>query len=202
MGNGMAWCCHALSIVPPAAEDYSCCISGGYRTHLAKLLLYLPIPALPRQDSVDFNFVGSRYIAGDHQGHSGARIVRILNELQATASLQLYQPDIILLLAGTNDFDLVADQGGGDPVLEAQGNLTLLLEYLLTNTTANSHIIVSEVTQLGTGSAQALLRPDMVANINKYNGLLPQLLGAHNKSGRVTLLQMDREAGRFFPRHY
>ena len=58
-----------------------------------------------------FDFVGSRYHLGDHQGHSGARIVRILEELQSTRSLALYVPDIVLLLAGTNDFGLKQDQG-------------------------------------------------------------------------------------------
>jgi hypothetical protein len=165
MGAGMAQCCHAAvnaTVKHPAEpEDYSCCQGGGYRTVLGALLkpgccAWLSCGTSPVELKARFDFVGSRYLQGDHQGHSGARIVRILQELQHTRSLELYTPDIILLLAGTNDFGLVKDEGGGDPVLEAQANMTLLLAFIA-ETLPTAEVIVSTVTRLGNGSTMALL---------------------------------------------
>lgn len=38
MGDGMPYCCHA-SVSAAMPEDYSCCLGGGYRTVLGKMLV-------------------------------------------------------------------------------------------------------------------------------------------------------------------
>ena len=69
-------------------------ITGGYRSHLKAML-------------PDLTFVGSLENAGRHEGHNGKRIDQI--RLLVLPTIDSFQPDVVLLMAGGNDITISSD---------------------------------------------------------------------------------------------
>jgi len=84
---------------------------GGYSNYLGQHLAAGKVP---------FDFVGSKYGCGNHEGHSGWTIEQL--EGIAEGVLSTHQPDIILIQAGTND--LFFNQPGYPQGTDVNGCLT------------------------------------------------------------------------------
>ena len=79
--------------VAPGTPNAFVVAPGGYRGYLAEMLT---------ADSLPFDFVGSRYKCGNHEGYSG-QTIEFLSGV-ATESLARHRPDLVLFMGGTNDF--------------------------------------------------------------------------------------------------
>ncbi|MGQ4649546.1 GDSL-type esterase/lipase family protein [Lyngbya aestuarii] len=109
--------------------------SGGYRK-----LLWDKFVATGVSSAIDF--VGSlnngpNAIDGDHEGHRGFTIEQIANDIDLNQKLASYQPDIVLLMAGTNN----AKFGDAEA---ADENLSALIDQITTEL-PNTHLLVSSI---------------------------------------------------------
>jgi len=95
---------------------------GGYRNFLGQSLIAA---------KVSFDFVGSNYACGNHEGHSGWTIEQL--EGIAEGVLSKHQPDVILIQAGTNV--LFFNQQGYPQGADVNGCLTRMTKLLNTTFT-------------------------------------------------------------------
>lgn len=121
-------------------------------------------------DGLKIDFVGSQFNGpqslGDknHEGHSGWTIDEITN-LVNRGILKTYQPDIVLLMIGTND------ALGRSSLKEMYNDLSYLIDRIAQQS-ANTQILVSSIAPI-----DASVRGETVANIAKdFNALLPGLV--------------------------
>jgi lysophospholipase L1-like esterase len=141
-------------------------IPGGYRPRLEGLL---------REDGLRVDFVGSLtngpagFRDQEHEGHSGWRIEQITG--QAPAWLRAYQPEVVLLLIGTNDMAQNYDPGG------APGRLATLLDTI-TNTLPQTQVVVSSIPRMGPGPS------DVLDRIQAYNAAIPGIVQEKAAAGR------------------
>lgn len=115
--------------------------NGAYRAPLQKKL---------KADGYHYDFVGTqtdKYQSdhdGDHEGYSGARIDQVYDKLygnpnawggavEANDSVKNNQPDLILVMLGTNDMrqGLWPSSGWGDPSITILTNYEKLLRAML-----------------------------------------------------------------------
>lgn len=102
--------------------------NGGYRRHLAKRIA---------QTNKFVEFVGT--IDGTHEGHNGWFTFDLINNIQNILSIN--NPDIVILLIGTND--IVAPTTGPTIVNAAPANLAILLQMIPADLTSIIGTIVS-----------------------------------------------------------
>jgi lysophospholipase L1-like esterase len=144
---------------------------GGYRTTLYGLLT---------DADYTFDFVGSQTTNpgpipdSDHEGHGGYQ----LNQLQSAMidPLQHYQPDVVLLLGGTNDVSVSLHI---DLTLTAAGiadRLDALLSDLYTYR-PNAIVFVGNI-------PMATLDPVHSARSAEVNALMPAILASHSAQGQ------------------
>ncbi|WP_216329216.1 DUF4038 domain-containing protein [Deinococcus aestuarii] len=159
----------ALKVMPlgdSITDGYN--IPGGYRTELYRRLS-AQVPGL--------NFVGSlqngpaTLADRDHEGHSGWRI----DELAARVDgwLDGAQPDVVLLMIGTNDTIQNRDPAG------APARLGRLLDQMLSRR-PNARILVS--------SLPPLRDPDQNRRVQAYNAALPALVRSRAAQGKKVSL--------------
>jgi hypothetical protein len=125
-GGGSALSTPQLKIMPLGDSNTYGYTPDGYRVHLAKLL---------QARNVNFTFVGcesdtrlSEFPNNAHEGHIGWGLDDLLNGREGVfpmKSVAALQPDLILLMAGTNDLGWKAYS-----VEKAQANMVLLLDQL------------------------------------------------------------------------
>jgi lysophospholipase L1-like esterase len=132
-------------------------IPGGYRIDLWSRLA---------AGGPSINFVGSQsngptsLLDRDHEGHRGWRI----DEIGASVEpwLQHYQPQIVLLLIGTNDVVQNADLDG------APGRLGALIDQI-TTVLPTSHVVVASIPPLRDQVWQQ--------RVLAYNAAIPTIVG-------------------------
>ena len=154
---------------------------GGYRGYLAQMLDQTP--------DLAWSYVGRQFTCGSHEGYAGTTI-SWLTENVVTDAVKAAQPDVILLLAGTNDFFWPPPRGSRDPNVVAQR-----LRALLNLTFASSPsvtLLLSEVTPILEERCKyyhtARWHPgdcplDMQSNIVAYNKMLPSIAQEHRARG-------------------
>ncbi|HVG98365.1 MAG TPA: SGNH/GDSL hydrolase family protein, partial [Chloroflexota bacterium] len=141
-------------------------IPGGYRPELQALL---------QSDGLQVDFVGSLtngpagFRDQEHEGHSGWRIEQI--DGQARAWLTASQPEVVLLLIGTNDMAQNFDPAG------APGRLSALLDTI-TSTLPQTRVIVSSIPRMGPGPS------DVLDRIQAYNAAIPGIVQQKAAAGR------------------
>lgn len=144
---------------------------GGYRA---------PLIALLTNANYQVNYVGtargnppSDGLNVWHEGHSGGRLAGV-TALMAGVFDEVDEPDIILLMLGTNDYG--AGQSAG-----ATNRLNLLITELATRR-PNSKIIVTPLTLRTDNSA-------LWSQIqSEYNAHIPNIVAAHASAGRQVYL--------------
>ena len=86
------WHCGHQARQPPVAADAAS--FGGYRGPLFSQLAN-------KWGGYTFETVGSQYGCGSHEGHSGWTCDELATII--TRSAEVYHPDVVLLMCGTND---------------------------------------------------------------------------------------------------
>ncbi len=121
-------------------------------------------------DGLNVNFVGSQYNGPtnlkdkEHEGHPGWTINQI-TALVDNGLLAKYQPDVVLLMIGTNDILR------GDKTSTLKTELSQLIDQI-TGEQPNAHLLVSSIAPLDS-SIKGKGRADIV---KAYNDIIPQLV--------------------------
>jgi lysophospholipase L1-like esterase len=153
---------------------------GGWRNFLGQSL----------RQKVSFDFVGSQYGCGNHEGHSGwtiAQLAQIAHEV-----VSAHEPDVLLLQAGTND--LFFNQPGYSGGANVSGCLTRMegLLNIIFAVNRNARVFLSGVTDINAtrcaNYSQAPWHPpncptNMSAWIAELNSKLPALAAAFQQQG-------------------
>jgi lysophospholipase L1-like esterase/chitodextrinase len=142
---------------------------GGYRGFLWQQL---------RQAGLDADFVGSQdanpygIISGiepdnDHEGHSGYTAEQIAD--LAHTQTALYKPDIILLMAGTNDmFDPSQRAAAGQDMNKMLNQISEALP--------NTQVVMSSIPPI-------MSDPDLLEPIQRYNQQIKEIAADHRAQG-------------------
>ncbi len=163
--------------------------TGGYRKYLDYAL---------KQKGVSFDMVGpnkdmnasfsyngqSVQYDSDHAGFSGYQIKEVpdwgksqgnkgslYNELKNNDAIKKYQPDIILLIIGTND--MTANRSMSD----CSSHLHDLIDYMLTDLPSDGMIFIGSIPEFTMYGGT----PEKVAN---YNSTVRQVASDYSKSGK------------------
>jgi lysophospholipase L1-like esterase len=121
--------------------------------------------------------VGGVPFPQDNEGHSGWTIAEI-QTLVPTPALQP-MPDIILLMAGTNDMYTTATEMG------APQRLGSLIDTIVTDA-PNALLVVAQLTPLGNSSYEM--------NVEAYNASIPAVVQQRVSAGKHILL-VDMHTG-------
>ena len=146
---------------------------AGYRRRLGERL---------SEDGFDFDFVGTQSNGPtnlddrDHEGYNGYAVAQV-GEVAATA-LPMFEPHIVLLMAGTNDqIEFVPPS---QPPAGAAADLELLIEQIDT-AVPGVQIVVAQVIPLTFNDE----------GVVEYNALLPALVERQQQNGvNVRLVDM------------
>ena len=163
---------------------------GGYRAALARMLgdpKRLPAGA----DEVPaWSYVGSQFLCGAHEGYAGETVEWLALNV-ASKAVAKAAPDIVLLLAGTNDFFWPPPRGSRSPS-EVATRLHGLLNATLNATLRPPTVLLSTVTPINETRCKtyhtARWHPgdcptDMQENIRKYNAMLPSIASEYRSRG-------------------
>lgn len=134
---------------------------GGYRDKLRNLLA---------SNGFSVNFVGPSSNGPDdldknHAGYPGYKINDIANQLNSNNILSNYQPDKVLLMAGTND--ILHDNPS-----QAPARLTSLIDQI-TNQLPDTQVLVASIPPLNGSKTDAI--PQAVV---QYNSLIPGIVNS------------------------
>ena len=171
---------------------------GGYRGALAELLG--DPKRLPRgaRQLPAWSYVGSQYLCGNHEGYSG-ETVEWLSQHAVPRAITAYEPDVVLLLAGTNDFFWPPPRGSRDATEVAQ-RLRVLLGKIFAADRRNLTLLLSTVTPVNATRCAyyhtARWHPgdcphDMNDNIAAYNKLLPAVAAEYRSKGHDVQLAVQ-----------
>lgn len=155
--------------------------SGGYRSFLGDSI---------KHGGYSFDFVGSQYDCGNHEGHSGWTIAQL--EGIAATVLAAHTPDVVLIQAGTND--LFFNQPGYSQGANVTGTLARMDTLLNTTFTLlpRATVLVSGVTYINATLCANYSSapwhppncpPDMDAWIVQLNAALPALTSSYVTQG-------------------
>ena len=146
-------------------------IPGGYRIELEDLLA---------EDRRSVDFVGSRsngpasLADREHEGHSGWRIDEIAANVDGW--LEAQQPDVVLLMIGTNDILQTYDLAG------APRRLSELIDRI-TTAVPSATVLVSTLTPLGNAEQDERVR--------SFNAAIPAIVNGKVAGGKdVELVDM------------
>lgn len=164
-----------LTLGDSITEGYMPSDLGGYRDDLWMLL---------NQGGYAVDFVGNRSkgigsFDRDHAGISGERIDEIA--LRTPGLLNIYQPDAVLLMGGTNDI------AQGDGVAAAYARLTGLVENIFSQ--APSTQLFLAAIPLTTSAARN-------QEVQQFNTLVRNLAAQHQASGKsITFVDVPSQLG-------
>jgi lysophospholipase L1-like esterase len=181
----------AFSIYPNGT--YFVVARGGYRGYLGEMLGDPALLPESTEEGVElslpaWSFVGSQFLCGAHEGHAGQTVAWLSNI--TTSTMTLHQPDVVLFMAGTNDFFWPSPKGSRSP-----SEVVVRLKGLLTKTFAavpKTTFLLSTVTTIDPARCKtyhtARWHPgdcpeDMPANIAAYNKLLPAVVAEYRAQG-------------------
>eukprot|EP00937_MAST-01D_sp_MAST-1D-sp2_P000093 g93.t1 len=168
---------------------------GGYRGPLGQQLSALALAGGPA-----WGFVGGNFLCGAHEGYAGETVEWLAN--RTTDIVARAQPDIVLLMAGTNDLFWPPPRGTRSPTA-LLARLRVLLDRGFAAAPRAAFLLstVTEInaTRCATYSTAHWHPPncpqDMPANIATYNALLPALVAEYRARGSdLTLHDVNAEA--------
>jgi len=144
-------------------EGYLESDKGGYRDDLHRLLT---------DKGYNVDFVGDRSrghgnFDNDHAGVSGERIDQVSDRIDGL--LNTYQPDIVLLMIGTNDILQ------NNNLEDAPNRLSNLIDQI-TNQSPNTQVIVSSIPPDKNPERQKL--------VDQYNALIPGIVESKRAGGK------------------
>jgi len=146
-----------------------------------------PLQQRLRAANVGFDFVGSQRTGSngdrDHEGHGGWTIDQLA--ARADGWLTSYQPQVVLLHAGTNNITM-----GEDPALVAQ-KLSAFIDQILIKA-PDAAVFVSTIIDTGVAT-------EVPAN-RSYNARIPGIVAA--KGGRVHLVDQSTVTGQSIYDHH
>jgi lysophospholipase L1-like esterase len=155
--------------------------AGAYRVQLFqdavtdhKKLAFVGDPSLANGPTT----VGGMPFPQNNQGHSGWTIDQIKGIVPAPALND--NPDIILLMIGTNDM-----YSRTQPVAQAPQRLGALLDAIVMGD-AHALLVVAQITPLQNATSEA--------NVMTYNAAIPALVSARASAGKHILL-VDQHTG-------
>lgn len=149
-------------------------MGGGYRVELFKDAV---------TDNKNITFVGDPTLANgpttvdgkpfprDNQGHSGWTIDQIAGLIPSPALQPI--PNIVLLMAGTNDVDGVGTQ----PVAQAPDRLGALIDKIVA-AAPDTLLVVAQITPLTYNQSE----------VSAYNAALPAIVQTRASAGKHVLL--------------
>lgn len=175
---------HAWKIMPLGDSITLGVGGGGYRDPLGKSLASL---------GKGWDYVGPLWSKGNHAGYNGWTIKQISNVVKDAVSIHV--PDIVLLMAGTNDF-FFSHNDPDDPTLganatEAVKRMDTLLGDLF-SAHSSCHVLLSGVTNINAtlcaNYPSAPWHPpacptDMPKNIAMYNNLVQTIVTKYKNQG-------------------
>jgi lysophospholipase L1-like esterase len=176
----------AISIFPKGT--YFVVSQGGYRGFLASMLGDPRLLPEGATTPAAWSFVGRKFLCGAHEGYAGETLEWLANNVAADA-MRAAQPDVVLLLGGTNDFFWPPPRGSRSPSLVEQ-RLRLLLNTTFAE--GSPSVLLSEVTPILESRCKyyhtARWHPgdcpsDMQANIADYNARLPSIAAEYQARG-------------------
>ena len=184
---------------------------GGYRGFLGHALADDEGGAIgPAPSSPAWTFVGSQFDCGNHEGYGGETVGWLAN--RTTAIMSNAQPDIVLFMAGTNDFFWpVNDAHHG---CRTAACLAARLRKLLDLTFAavpKTTFLLSTITHINEARCKfydtAHWHPgncpdDMQANIIAYNKLLPAIAAEYVAKGFDMAVHDVNEEAQFVDADY
>ena len=163
--------------------------TGGYRKYLDYTLKQKGISfdmVGPNKDmNASFNYNGQNVqYDSDHSGFSGYQIKEVpdwgksqgnkgslYNELKNNDAIKKYQPDIVLLIIGTND--MTANRSMSD----CSGHLHDLIDYMLADMPSDGMIFIGSIPEFTMYGGN----PEKIAN---YNNTVQQVASDYSKSGK------------------
>ena len=148
-------------------NDKSTCENGGYRTHLWEKT---------RADGLMIGFVGSHcdgppHIGRAHEGHPGWTTVQLLSNIERW--LGEYEPQVILLMTGTND--LIRDQNSS-VAIQRLSDLIQKIFHLQSEVC----LAIASVPPLKWSISRKQLEPLVV----RYNSEIPGIVKKYASGGR------------------
>ena len=178
---------------------------GGYRGFLGKQLAGDTSTGRigPTALAPAWTFVGSQFECGNHEGYGGETVAWLAN--RTTAIMTNAQPDIVLFMAGTNDFFWGVDDPhhGVRTAVALAARLRNLLDRAFAAVPSTTFLI-STVTHINETRCNfydtAHWHPgncpsDMQANIIAYNKLLPTVVAEYKAKGHdIALHDVNEEA--------
>merc|ERR1712216_188489 len=179
----------SISIYPKG--KYWIIAPGGYRGYLGGMLndpQMLPQVPGGQAELPRWSYVGSQFLCGSHEGYAGETIAWLGNV--TTRIMTQSQPDIVLFMAGTNDFFWPPPRGSRSPTEVAQRLMKLLNKTF--TVLPNVTFLLSTVTHIDSVRCKtyhtARWHPgdcpgDMQSNIETYNKMLPEIVSQYRGLG-------------------
>ena len=147
-------------------------ITWGYRSTDGNGYRLALLDRLIANDSSAVTYIGSQHSGNmtnnNNEGYPGLTIEQISSKVSASGSFH-QQPNLVLLLAGTNDMNL------NQNVSSAPERLGTLIDTILTACT-NAVVVVGEITPIGNAPAEA--------RVKAYNAAIPAIVAARVAKGK------------------
>lgn len=164
--------------------------TGGYRKYLDYFLkekgyTNFDFVGPEGKNSASFNYNGKSVTYDDnHAGYSGYTIIKqqggygggLYDVLKETDAVKKTQPNIILLIIGTNDMNYNHTES------ELEKDLHTLLDFMIADMPSDGMIFLSTIPELGGGMFMG--GGDKTAQIASYNDLVKKVANEYNSNGK------------------
>ena len=164
--------------------------TGGYRKYLDYFLkekgyTNFDFVGPEGKNSASFNYNGKSVTYDDnHAGYSGYTIIKqqggygggLYDVLKETDAVKKTQPNIILLIIGTNDMNYNHTES------ELEKDLHTLLDFMIADMPSDSMIFLSTIPELGGGMFMG--GGDKTAQVASYNDLVKKVANEYNSNGK------------------
>ena len=164
--------------------------TGGYRKYLDYFLkekgyTNFDFVGPEGKNSASFNYNGKSVTYDDnHAGYSGYTIIKqqggygggLYDVLKETDAVKKTQPNIILLIIGTNDMNYNHTES------ELEKDLHTLLDFMIADMPSDGMIFLSTIPELGGGMFMG--GGDKTAQVASYNDLVKKVANEYNSNGK------------------
>ena len=178
--------------IMPAGDSitYGMGDTGGYRKYLDYFLkekgyTNFDFVGPEGSNSASFKYNGNSVTYDDnHAGYSGYTIIKqqggygggLYDVLKETDAVKKTQPNIILLIIGTNDMNYNHTES------ELEKDLHTLLDFMIADMPSDGMIFLSTIPELGGGMFMG--GGDKTAQVASYNSLVKKVANEYNSNGK------------------